>query len=174
MLALTLRWIREREIRCYRNERPTYNAYTVGMLHLGARLKRSSGVHAQDVGESVVKLPDQLEWNAPAISVGTSTAVLYGDPAKPSVYVARVKIPAGFKLMPHTHPDDWRTAVVLSGTLYFGLGNKWDESKLKPYPTGTFFSEPKDTPHFAWAKDGEVILQVTAKGPSGSVAIPSN
>src|SRR5882757_4034039 len=43
MLALTLRWFREREIRCNRNGRPTYNAYTVGMLHLGARLKRSSG-----------------------------------------------------------------------------------------------------------------------------------
>ena len=143
--------------------------FTLALVSSAAAL-----VHAQDRGESVVKLPDQFEWKAPAISLGTSTAVLYGDPAKPSVYVARVKIPAGFKLMPHTHPDDWRTAVVLSGTLYFGVGNKWNESKLKPYPTGTFFSEPKDTPHFAWAKDGEVILQVTAKGPSGSVAIPSN
>jgi hypothetical protein len=24
--------------------------------------------------------------------------------------------------MPHWHPDEWRTAVVLSGTLYFGIG----------------------------------------------------
>jgi len=36
--------------------------------------------------------------------------------------------------MPHWHPDEWRTAVVLSGTLYFGVGEQWDESKLKAYP----------------------------------------
>jgi len=27
-----------------------------------------------------------------------------------------------------------RTVVVLSGTLYFGSGDKWDESKFKAYP----------------------------------------
>jgi quercetin dioxygenase-like cupin family protein len=70
--------------------------------------------------------------------------------------------------MPHTHPDAWRTAVVLSGTLYFGSGEVWDESKLKAYPAGTFYTEPAGAPHFVWAKDGEVILQVTAMGPTGS------
>ena len=127
---------------------------------------------AAQAQEGVVKLPDQIEWKAPAVSPGPSTATLYGDPSKPSVYVARTKFPAGFKLLPHTHPDAWRTVVVLSGTLYFGLGDKWDDGKLKPYPVGTFFSEAKDTPHFVWAKDGEVIVQVTGMGPSGTVLIP--
>jgi hypothetical protein len=36
--------------------------------------------------------------------------------------------------MPHWHADDWRTAVVLSGTFYFGVDEQWDESKLKAYP----------------------------------------
>lgn len=98
--------------------------------------------------EQVLKLPDQIEWKAP-----------------PMVGGAR-------KGLPHTHPDEWRTVVVLSGTLYFGLGDTWDEGKLKPYPTGTFFSEPKDTPHFIWAKDGEVIVQVTAMGPTATKMIP--
>jgi hypothetical protein len=44
------------------------------------------------------------------------------------------KGPAGFKLMPHFHPDEWRTGVVLSGTYYFAVGEQWDETKLKPYP----------------------------------------
>src|SRR5437588_346796 len=87
--------------------------------------------HAQIDAESVVKLPDQLEWSVPPSGLGTSTAVLYGDPTKPGLYVSRVKIPAGFQLMPHTHPDEWRTAVVLSGTLFFGLGTRWDESSLR-------------------------------------------
>ena len=47
--------------------------------------------------------------------------------------------------------------MVLSGTLYFGSGEVWDESKLKAYPAGTFYTEPAGAPHFVWAKDGEVI-----------------
>jgi hypothetical protein len=46
------------------------------------------------------------------------------------------------------------------------------ESKLTPYPAGTFFSEPKGTPDFVWAKDGEVIVQFTAMGPTGLTRIP--
>jgi len=62
--------------------------------------------------------------------------------------------------------------VVLSGTLYFGSGDKWDESKFKVYPAGTFYSVPLRAPHFSWAKDGEVIIQITGIGPSGKTFIP--
>jgi hypothetical protein len=104
--------------------------------------------------------------------VGVETAVLYGDPTKPGPYVLRARFPAGFKLMPHFHPDEWRTGVVLSGVYYFGLGEQWDETKLRPYPAGAFFSEPKARPHFVWAKDGEVIVQFTAMGPTAVISIP--
>jgi hypothetical protein len=65
-----------------------------------------------------------------------------------------------------------RTTVVLSGTIYFGVGEQWDESKLRTYPAGTFYSEPPKTPHYLWAKDGEVIINVTAMGPTGTTLIP--
>jgi len=84
------------------------------------------------------------------------------------LYVARVKFPAGIKVMPHTHTDEVRTILVLSGTMYFGVGEQWDESKLQAYPAGTFFTEPANTPHFAWAKDGEVVAHLTSIGPSGT------
>src|SRR5262249_48642854 len=111
-----------------------------------------TGIAAEARGqstESVVKLPSDMQFKAP-INPGPQTAVLYGDPTKAGVYVMRQKIPA---------PEEWRTAVVLSGTLYFGIGEQWDESKLKAYPTGTFYSEPPKTAHYGWAKDGEVIIQ---------------
>jgi hypothetical protein len=38
--------------------------------------------------------------------VGASTAILFGDPSKPGVYVTRTKFPAGLKVLPHTHPDE--------------------------------------------------------------------
>jgi quercetin dioxygenase-like cupin family protein len=126
---------------------------------------------AQSTG-SVVKLPNQIEFKAPPIPGLPQNAVLYGDPTKPGVFVTRVKFAPGFKVMPHWHPDEVRTVVVLSGTLYFGLGEQWDDSKLKAYPAGTFFSEPFKTAHYGWAKDGEVILQITGIGPSGTTLIP--
>jgi quercetin dioxygenase-like cupin family protein len=127
-------------------------------------------VYAQST-QPVIKFPDEIEFKAP-VSPGPQTAVLYGDPTKPGVYVQRVKFPPGTKVMPHWHPDEWRTAVVLSGTLYFGVGEQWDESKFKAYPTGTFYSEPPKTPHYIWAKDGEVIIQATGMGPTGTTPIP--
>jgi quercetin dioxygenase-like cupin family protein len=128
-------------------------------------------VYAQALGESTVKQPNEIEWKAPAVAPGPSTAVLVGDPSKAGVYVTRLKLPAGMKLQPHTHPDEWRTAVVLAGTLYYGYGEQWDDGKLKAYPAGTFFTEPKNTPHFVSAKDGEVIVQITGMGPTGTVPV---
>ena len=32
--------------------------------------------------QPVVKLPDQIEWKAPPMVGGASTAILYGDPTK--------------------------------------------------------------------------------------------
>jgi quercetin dioxygenase-like cupin family protein len=123
-------------------------------LHSVGGHDSDSGAVAQSA-QPVLKLPNEIEFKAP-VSPGTQNAVLYGDPTKAGVYVQRTKFPPGTKVMPHWHPDEWRTAVVLSGMLYFGVGEQWDESKLKAYPAGTFYSEPPKTPHFVWAKDDEV------------------
>jgi hypothetical protein len=54
-----------------------------------------------------------------------------------------------------------------------GIGESWDETKLKAYPAGSFLSEPPKLPHFTWAKDGEVILQITGIGPASTTLIPA-
>jgi quercetin dioxygenase-like cupin family protein len=122
---------------------------------------------AQDVS-TIVVMPQEIRYKA--TGSGAETAVLYGDPTKAGLYVMRLRLPAGAKVLPHIHPEEVRTLTVISGTLYFGFGEKWDESKLKAYPAGTFFSEVPTTPHFVAAKDGEVIFQATGIGPSGFVS----
>jgi quercetin dioxygenase-like cupin family protein len=117
--------------------------------------------------DSTVRLPQDITFKAPPIPGYPELVTVYGDTAKPGIYVQRVKFAPGFKIKPHWHPDEVRTIVVLSGTLYFAYGDTWDESKLKAFPVGAFFAEPPKAPHFAWAKDGEVILQITGVGPSG-------
>jgi quercetin dioxygenase-like cupin family protein len=143
-----------------------------GLMFLLSLSVSAAGAHAQSSSESLAITPNEIVWKAPAVGLGLETAVTYGDPTKSGPYVLRVKFPAGLKLMPHFHPDEWRTGVVLSGTYYFGIGEQWDETKLRPYSAGTFFSEPKGTPHFVWAKDGEVIVQFTAMGPTGITMVP--
>jgi hypothetical protein len=59
----------------------------------------SATAYAQTT-QPVVKFPTEIEFKAP-LSPGSQTAVLYGDPAKPGVYVQRTKFPAGTKVMPH-------------------------------------------------------------------------
>ena len=41
-------------------------------------------------------------------------------------------------------------------------------------PAGTFYSEPSKAPHYSWAKDGEVIIQITGVGPSGKTFISAD
>ena len=94
----------------------------------------------QGTGTGVLKLPQDIEFKGP-LTGPPQTVMLYGDPTKAGVFVSRVKFSAGWKDPPHWHPDEVRTVVVLSGTLYFGSGDKWDESKFKAYPAGTFYSE---------------------------------
>jgi quercetin dioxygenase-like cupin family protein len=142
------------------------HALALGMI---AALGLIPQAHSQS-GGSVLKLPQEIEFKGPP-SVPPPPVVLYGDPTKPGVFVSRVRFSPGWKDMPHWHPDEVRTVVVLSGTFYFGSGDKWDEGNLRAYPPGTFYSEPSKAPHFTWAKDGEVIIQITGVGPSGKTFI---
>jgi hypothetical protein len=115
----------------------------VGLMLLLVLAVAPATAQGQVSGESLAIMPKDIVWKAPAVRPGLETAVHFGDPTKLGPYVLRVKFPAGFKIMPHFHPDEWRTGVVLSGTYYFAVGEQWDENKLKPYPAGTFFFEPK-------------------------------
>ena len=117
-----------------------------------------------------MKLPQEIEYSGAPDQL--QSAVVFGDPTKPGLYVQRFRFPPGLKVPPHWHPEEMRTVVVLSGTLYYAFGENWDEKKLTAFPPGSFFYEPPHVPHFAWAKDGEVILQLTAIGPSGTTMIP--
>ena len=117
----------------------------------------------------VLKLPKDIAFKDSG--AGVQVAVLYGDPAKPGLYVVRLRLPAGSKVVPHTHPEEVRTLTILSGTLYFGLGEQWDDSKLTPYPAGTFFSELPNVPHFVSAKDSEVVFQATGIGPTSLIPV---
>lgn len=115
--------------------------------------------------EPKVIVPSDVKWNVAAN--GIKTSVLYGDPAKPGYYVMFYIIPDGLKLPPHFHPES-RTVVVVTGKFNYGYGSTFDESKMYEMPQGTYFTEPGNQHHYAYAKAGEVLLYVTGFGPTGT------
>ena len=94
--------------------------------------------------------------------------MIYGAPNKPGPFIFRAKIPPGYKLPPHKHPDA-RTVTVLKGTYYSAIGDTFDESKLQAFPAGTFYSTPANTGHFSATKGEEAIIQESGEGPESGI-----
>ena len=108
---------------------------------------------------------DQLKWGPapPAVPKGAQIAILAGDPSKDGLYVYRVKVPAGYKVPPHIHPND-ENVTVISGTFNVGMGGTFDEKNGQALKAGGFMHMPKGMQHFAWYPE-ETIIQVHGMGP---------
>lgn len=119
---------------------------------------------AHDKDHEIVT-PDNLKWvDGPAsLPPGSKMVILEGDPSKEGQFVIRVKMPDGFKIMPHTHAKDERV-TVLSGTLYLGMGEKFDEKAAKEMPAGSYGRTGSGMKHFGFVK-GETVLQLHGQGP---------
>jgi quercetin dioxygenase-like cupin family protein len=100
--------------------------------------------------------------------------VLTGDPTQPGLYTLLIRVAPKTTIEAHAHPDD-RVATVISGTWYFGYGERLDQTGLKALPAGSFYTEPPNANHFAMTRDEVVVLQITGTGPSGTAYVdPAN
>ncbi len=110
--------------------------------------------------------PDDLKWNAPAAyAKGAQLSVLTGDPTKDGMYVVRLKVPAGFKIAAHTHPND-ENVTVLSGSFHIGTGDKLDTQKGAVIRAGGYSFVAKGMNHYAWFTE-DTVLQLHGMGPQG-------
>jgi hypothetical protein len=128
-------------------------------------LALASAAAPHDDKDHVVVTPDAIKWvdGPPSLPPGCRMVVLEGDPTKDGPFVMRAKMPDGYKIMPHTHPKDERV-TVLSGTLYMGMGAKFDEKVAKAMPAGTYGRTAAGAKHFGYTK-GETVIQVHGTGP---------
>jgi uncharacterized RmlC-like cupin family protein len=102
-------------------------------------------VHAQNTFT-----PDQVKFApAPAFMPrGAQLAVLEGDPmASSGDFTIRIKMPNGYRLAPHTHPNR-ENVTVLSGTLKVGMGDQFDASKMMSFEAGSFAYVDPRMPHY--------------------------
>jgi hypothetical protein len=96
---------------------------------------------------------------------GVHTQVLFGDPSKAGFYSILLFVPAHTTIQGHSHRDD-RMASVVSGTWYFGYGDRFGANSLKQLPPGGVYSEPGARNHFARTDKDAVIVQISGYGPT--------
>lgn len=120
---------------------------------------------AQDKATKIVAVtPDAIRWfTPPSYTDGRQRAQLSGDSTKGGAWIDRVKIPAGARVLAHTHAHD-ELVTVIDGTWYVGEGVKFDVTKLRAYPRGSFIVIPAAAPHFVAAENGAVIVQLSGTG----------
>jgi len=109
--------------------------------------------------------PKDIKWSAapPSMPQGAKIAVLQGDPSKAGPFVIRLMVPPGYKIPPHWHTQD-ESLTVISGSFYFGKGDKVDTSKAPTITAGAFhFLSGKDH-HYLVARS-ESVIQINGNGP---------
>ena len=114
--------------------------------------------------EIIAFTPAQVLWFTPSYYTdGRQRAQLVGDSSRGGPWVDRVRIPAGLRVLAHTHQQD-EPVTVIEGTWYLGEGTKFDATKLKAYPAGSFILIPAGVPHFVATRESAAILQLSGTG----------
>jgi quercetin dioxygenase-like cupin family protein len=129
------------------------------ILLAGTALAGDAGHDAKELTPADVAFQDN-----PAFPKGAQTAVLYGDPDKPGLFILRAKFPPNYVVPPHTHPV-FESVTVLTGSMGSGMGKTVEKEKGKIMGPGSLLLLPADHPHYVWSGDEETIIQVTAVGP---------
>lgn len=96
---------------------------------------------------------------------GIQTTILFGDPTAHGPYTIALRVPPHTIIAAHTHRDD-RSAVVISGTWWFGYGPANAKDKLKALAPGSFYTEPGGQAHFARTGDQAATVYITGSGPT--------
>jgi quercetin dioxygenase-like cupin family protein len=123
-----------------------------------------------DPSVMVAKREADLVWKKNLNMPGLEETVLYGDPAKPGLYIIRVRFPPGTMSSPHFHPDE-RQITVIKGTWWAGTGPKWNRDATIPFPPGSFAVHHAGEAHYDGAKGEEVIVQISGIGPTATTRV---
>jgi hypothetical protein len=109
--------------------------------------------------------PGNIQWAAAPASIpsGARMAVLKGDPSKEGIFVLRLSVPAGYRIMPHWHPA-YENVTVISGEANIGMGSIFDKSKGHKIPAGGFGYLAPQMHHFFFT-EVETVIQLHGIGP---------
>jgi len=104
---------------------------------------------------------DHLRMDAEA---GLAGGPVFGDQAKPGMYVIRNRFAAGNTSRPHYHDQD-RWVTVIKGTWWTGEGDVFQPDKMVPIKAGGMMFHPAGFHHYDGAKDEDTVVQIMGMGP---------
>lgn len=148
-------------------KRPLPTGIALSILLVAAPAAAQNGTAIVDEGpeQHLLYRPADVEWRPGPASLepGSEIAVLEGNPSEAGVFTLRLRLPAGYVIAPHWHPNVERV-TVLSGTFLLGSGDELDRRAVERLEAGSYTSLPPETPHYAIA-EGETVIQLTSVGP---------
>jgi hypothetical protein len=134
------------------------------VMHLLAAYGADSA--AIDRNSRDYKLADQIEWKGRPGS-GSQSAILFGDPSKPGLYVQLLRRGPNNWSQPHSHPND-RFITVLAGTMWIGTGAKFDTENTVPLKPGSYVRDIANQMHFDGSKADGLTIEIVGIGPATS------
>ena len=139
------------------------------VLALGLLLAGTSIAFAQDMRPPINA--DDVKWGPvpPNIAAGAQLAVISGDPSKEGPFVMRLKMPAGYKVPAHYHPQ-YENVTVLTGEFHVGMGDKLDTDKGMLLRPGGYVEAPAKMHHYAWVTS-DTVVQIAGPGPFGIIYV---
>lgn len=150
------------------NKRLKNLSFTVLFLMLvsyAPQLKAQDKMAHAEPAKALIYENGEVEWKdgPPSFEAGAQYAILEGNPAEEGYFNMRLKLPDGFQISPHWHPNFERITVI-SGNFLLGHGEKVDRSTAQRLGPGSYASLPKEMVHYAIA-DGETVVQLATMGP---------
>ena len=106
-----------------------------------------------------------VQWGdaPPAVARGAQAAVIAGDPGKAgSLFVIRLKAPAGYRVARHWHPTDEHVTVI-EGDLTLDMG-EGEQKHSASFGAGDYVLLPEKMQHMA-STTGGMVVQVHGVGP---------
>ena len=125
----------------------------------------SASMSAPAQSKQAMLTPAEIKWQdaLPSLPPGAKIAILEGDPAKEGYFAMRLRLPDGYRVQAHWHPNTERVTVI-SGTLNLAMGDKFGEGPVRALPAGSYSFMPPGMHHWAWAT-GPTELQLATIGP---------
>ena len=110
------------------------------------------------------KMPQEFEWKARPGST-SQTAALFGDPAKPGLYIQLLKRGPDDWSQPHSHPNE-RFITVLAGTMKIGTGAKFDKDHTVSLGPGSVIRDIANQMHYDGTGPEGLTIEIMGMGPS--------
>jgi len=117
-----------------------------------------------DRGARDFRLPDQFKLEGRPGSTD-KTAILFGDPSKPGLYVQITKRGPNVWSQPHSHKNE-RFITVLAGTFLIGTGPKFDKNNTVSVGPGGVVHDLPNQMHFDGTGPEGATLEFIAMGPA--------